>query len=122
MSEGLLRVVLDIGSTTLKIVVTEEDGQLLHSSYNRHYSDIRRTLVKAVLEAMGQFPGRLATMAVAGSGGIKTAELLGVLFVQEVVAGAEAVRRYLPRTNVAIELGGEDAKLTFFDAGIDQRG
>ncbi|MDR2421764.1 MAG: acyl-CoA dehydratase activase-related protein, partial [Deltaproteobacteria bacterium] len=121
MGEGLLHIGLDIGSTTLKVVVTEEDGRLLHHSYNRHYSDIRRALLKAMGEAMGQFPEREATLAVAGSGGIKAAELLGALFVQEVVAGAESVRRHLPRTNVAIELGGEDAKLTFFDAGIDQR-
>ncbi|MDR0549314.1 MAG: acyl-CoA dehydratase activase [Deltaproteobacteria bacterium] len=121
MSAELLHIGLDIGSTTLKIVVTAADGKLLHYSYNRHYSDIRRTLLEAVVTAMDKFPDRLATLAVAGSGGIKTAERLKVLFVQEVVAGAEAVRRYLPRTNVAIELGGEDAKLTFFDAGIDQR-
>ncbi|MDR1607371.1 MAG: acyl-CoA dehydratase activase-related protein, partial [Deltaproteobacteria bacterium] len=121
MGVGPLHIGLDIGSTTLKIVAIDADGRLLTHSYNRHYSDISATLAQAVLETMGQFPDRLATLAVAGSGGIKTAELLEVMFVQEVVAGAEAVRRYLPRTNVAIELGGEDAKLTFFDAGIDQR-
>ncbi|MDR0356086.1 MAG: acyl-CoA dehydratase activase-related protein, partial [Deltaproteobacteria bacterium] len=66
-------------------------------------------------------PGREITLAVAGSGGISAANLIGACFVQEVVAGAEAIRKRLPRTDVAIELGGEDAKLTFFDAGIDQR-
>ncbi|MDR1086021.1 MAG: acyl-CoA dehydratase activase-related protein [Deltaproteobacteria bacterium] len=121
MGGAPLHIGLDIGSTTLKIVVTEENGRLLYFNYNRHYSDIRKTLVKSVLETVSRFPDRPATVAVAGSGGIRTAEQLEVMFVQEVVAGAEAVRHYLPRTNVAVELGGEDAKLTFFDAGIDQR-
>ncbi|MDR2612910.1 MAG: acyl-CoA dehydratase activase-related protein [Deltaproteobacteria bacterium] len=117
----ILRVGLDIGSTTVKIAVLDDGGGLLHHSYERHFSDVRKTVADAVIAAAGRFPGREATLAVAGSGGIRAAELLGLSFVQEVVAGAEAVRRFLPRTNVAVELGGEDAKLTFFDAGIDQR-
>ncbi|MDR1038982.1 MAG: acyl-CoA dehydratase activase-related protein [Deltaproteobacteria bacterium] len=117
----ILRVGLDIGSTTVKIAVLDGADGLLFQSYERHFSDVRKTVADAVISAAERFPEREATLAVAGSGGIRTAELLGLGFVQEVVAGAEAIRRFLPRTNVAVELGGEDAKLTFFDAGIDQR-
>jgi predicted CoA-substrate-specific enzyme activase len=117
----LLRVGLDVGSTTIKIVVVDGGTNILHQSYERHFSEVRKTMIDTVVGALGKFPGRAATLAVAGSGGIGAARLMEATFIQEVVAGAEAIRRLLPRTDVAIELGGEDAKLTFFDAGIDQR-
>ena len=116
-----LHIGLDVGSTTIKIVVTDVEGRLLHSSYERHLSEVRRSMIDTIAGAVERFPDRMATLAVAGSGGINVAGELGAGFVQEVVAGAEAIRQRLPRTDVAIELGGEDAKLTFFDAGIDQR-
>ncbi|MDR1109285.1 MAG: acyl-CoA dehydratase activase-related protein [Deltaproteobacteria bacterium] len=120
-ASDLVHVGLDVGSTTIKIAVTDPEGRLLHQSYGRHFSEVRKTMIGTILDAVGRFPGRRATLAVAGSGGISASRLLGANFVQEVVAGAEAIRKHLPRTDVAIELGGEDAKLTFFDAGIDQR-
>jgi predicted CoA-substrate-specific enzyme activase len=110
-----------VGSTTVKTVVIDQSGAILHSSYQRHYSDVKLSLISTLLKAVEKFPNRLISLAVAGSGGIAAANMLGADFVQEVVAGAEAIRRLLPRTDVAIELGGEDAKLTFFDAGVDQR-
>ena len=112
---------LDVGSTTIKVVVTDEKDCTQFSLYQRHYSEVRKTIVEVLLTAAEKFAGQSTTLAVAGSGGISAAQWIGAEFVQEVVAGAEAIRRYLPRTDVAIELGGEDAKLTFFDAGIDQR-
>ncbi len=112
---------LDVGSTTIKLAVIDADDKCRFSLYKRHYSEVRKTMVDALLEAAEKFAGESATLAVAGSGGISAAQWIGAEFVQEVVAGAEAIRRYLPQTDVAIELGGEDAKLTFFDAGIDQR-
>ncbi|MDR1545700.1 MAG: acyl-CoA dehydratase activase-related protein, partial [Deltaproteobacteria bacterium] len=120
MSE-LLHIGLDVGSTTIKTAVIDSQLKLLHSSYERHYSEVRRTMVSTVLAALEKFPGRRGALAVSGSGGIGASELLRAPFVQEVVAGSAAIRRLLPRTDVAVELGGEDAKLTFFDAGIDQR-
>ncbi|MDR1657346.1 MAG: acyl-CoA dehydratase activase-related protein [Deltaproteobacteria bacterium] len=116
-----IHIGLDVGSTTIKIVVIDPGGHILYQSYGRHFSEVRRTMIETIVKALEGFGNRAATLAVAGSGGINVAELLGAGFVQEVVAGAEAIRRRLPRTDVAIELGGEDAKLTFFDAGIDQR-
>ncbi|MDR1677278.1 MAG: acyl-CoA dehydratase activase-related protein [Deltaproteobacteria bacterium] len=117
----LIHIGLDVGSTTIKIVVIDNQGSLLHQSYERHFSEVRKTMIGTIYGAVSKFPGKMATLAVAGSGGISASKLLGAHFIQEVVAGAEAIRKLLPRTDVAIELGGEDAKLTFFDAGIDQR-
>ncbi|MDR1921552.1 MAG: acyl-CoA dehydratase activase-related protein [Candidatus Adiutrix sp.] len=112
---------LDVGSTTIKIVVTDAAGAAQFSLYQRHFSEVRKTIVEVLLAAAEKFQGEATTLAVAGSGGISAAQWIGAEFVQEVVAGAEAIRRYLPNTDVAIELGGEDAKLTFFNSGIDQR-
>ncbi|UQZ90543.1 2-hydroxyglutaryl-CoA dehydratase [Deltaproteobacteria bacterium Smac51] len=112
---------LDVGSTTIKVVVIDDQDQTRFSLYQRHYSEVRKTIVEVLLKAAEEFQGESTTLAVAGSGGISAAQWLEAEFVQEVVAGAEAIRRYLPQTDVAIELGGEDAKLTFFDSGIDQR-
>ncbi len=112
---------LDVGSTTIKVAVIDENDHLCFSLYQRHYSEVRRTIVEMLLAAAERFEGETSTLAVAGSGGISAAQWIGVNFVQEVVAGAEAISRFLPGTDVAIELGGEDAKLTFFDSGIDQR-
>ena len=112
---------LDVGSTTIKVAVTDENDRTQFTLYQRHYSEVRKTIVEVLLAAAEKFNGESTTLAVAGSGGISAAQWIGAEFVQEVVAGAEAIRRYLPETDVAIELGGEDAKLTFFDSGIDQR-
>jgi predicted CoA-substrate-specific enzyme activase len=117
----LLSLGLDVGSTTIKIAILDGRDKLLYSTYGRHYSEVRSSVVDTILAAADKFQGAALTVSVTGSGGIGVAELLEVPFTQEVVAGATAIRQYLPRTNVAIELGGEDAKLTFFDAGIDQR-
>ncbi|MDR2349340.1 MAG: acyl-CoA dehydratase activase-related protein, partial [Deltaproteobacteria bacterium] len=112
---------LDVGSTTVKIAVLDSGDRILYHSYERHYSEVRKTILDTISNALGRFGDGLATLSVTGSGGIGAARLLDIPFTQEVVAGTTAIRRFLPRTNVAIELGGEDAKLSFFDAGIDQR-
>ena len=112
---------LDVGSTTIKLVVLDAGDRTCFSLYQRHFSEVRRTMVGMILAAAEEFPGRTATLAVTGSSGIAAAGWLGTEFIQEVVAGAGAIDRFLPGVDVAIELGGEDAKLTFFDTGIDQR-
>ncbi len=112
---------LDVGSTTVKVVVIDDRDRTCFSLYQRHFSEVRRTIVEVLLAAAERFQGESTTLGATGSGGISAAQWLGADFIQEVVAGAEAIRHFLPRTDVAIELGGEDAKLTFFDAGIDQR-
>ncbi len=112
---------LDVGSTTIKLVVIDQAGQICYHQYQRHFSEVRKTIVTALTEVAQKFPGESSTLTLTGSGGISVATQLGAEFVQEVVAGAEATGHYLPEVDVAIELGGEDAKLTFFDGGIDQR-
>src|SRR5690606_15853987 len=112
---------LDVGSTTVKLVVLDENDNIRYSRYQRHFSDIRKTIFDLVDETCEAFDGHSATVTLTGSGGISVARWLGLPFEQEVVAAAGAVERFIPQTDVAIELGGEDAKITFFRGGIEQR-
>ncbi|MDR0821412.1 MAG: 2-hydroxyacyl-CoA dehydratase [Oscillospiraceae bacterium] len=112
---------LDCGSTTVKAAVLDENGKLLFGKYERHYSDIKKTLTELLLEALDHANDSVVRVAATGSGGISAAKWLNVPFVQEVVAGAEAVSRIIPQTDIAIELGGEDAKITYFTGGLEQR-
>ncbi|NLN03430.1 MAG: 2-hydroxyglutaryl-CoA dehydratase, partial [Clostridiaceae bacterium] len=117
----IVHIGLDVGSTTVKIVILDRKKELLYDKYQRHYSDIRRTIYDMLKEALIKFKDYHATIKLTGSGGMLVAEWLGLPFVQEVVASSEAVRRLIPQTNVAIELGGEDAKITYFDDPVEQR-
>ncbi|MDE6617697.1 MAG: 2-hydroxyacyl-CoA dehydratase [Clostridiales bacterium] len=115
----MYRIGLDIGSTTIKTAVLDEDGTLVRSNYQRHNSDVRATMygeLKELLKLYDEF-----TITVTGSGGISVSEWLGIPFVQEVIAGVEAIKRLIPETDVAIELGGEDAKITYLGDNLDQR-
>ena len=113
---------LDVGSTTVKIVVLNKNGELLHSKYQRHYSDIKKTLAEVLCEGLSALGSDdCARIAITGSGGINAANWLGMPFVQEVSAGAQAVGRFIPETDVVIELGGEDAKITYITGGLEQR-
>ncbi|MFP5417012.1 MAG: acyl-CoA dehydratase activase-related protein [Actinomycetes bacterium] len=111
---------LDIGSTTVKAVVLEGDT-VLHSSYRRHNADARGALRVLLTEVAERFPGRAFHCAVTGSAGLSVADLLGVSFVQEVIASTAAVERFLPEADVVIELGGEDAKITYLHPVVEQR-
>lgn len=115
------RVGLDIGSTTVKAAVLSESGELLHSRYQRHFSDIRKTVADIISELGEEFHGENALIAVTGSGGISVSKWLGIPFVQEVAAGTDAIKALIPQTDVAIELGGEDAKITYLTGGLEQR-
>ncbi|MDR2105751.1 MAG: 2-hydroxyglutaryl-CoA dehydratase, partial [Deferribacteraceae bacterium] len=116
-----LSVGLDVGSTTVKVVVRDSNGSLIFKSYKRHFSDVRKTMIELIEEVCERFLDTSFTIAVAGSGGISVSAWLGVEFIQEVIASTAAIREIIPETDVAIELGGEDAKITFFDSGVDQR-
>lgn len=119
---SLLHVGLDIGSTTAKAVVLDESDNVIHSMYRRHYADIKTVAGGMMDEIARQYGGADLTVSFAGSGALGMAEGMEVPFAQELVACSAAVTRYLRGVDVAIELGGEDAKLTFFDAsGVDQR-
>ncbi|MDR0764295.1 MAG: acyl-CoA dehydratase activase, partial [Synergistaceae bacterium] len=119
---ALLHVGLDIGSTTAKAVVLDEKDRLIHSTYRRHYADIRAAAGGMMEELRQNYGDSMITLAVAGSGALAIAEGMRLTFTQELVACRASVERYLKGVDVSIELGGEDAKLTFFDeSGIDQR-
>ena len=112
---------IDVGSTTVKLVVLDENLEVLFSRYQRHYAEIREVVVSLITQAYEQFQEDSVTVAVTGSGGIAAAEHLGVDFVQEVIAGTQAIQAFFPQTDVVIELGGEDAKITFLHGGMEQR-
>ncbi len=116
-----LRIGVDVGSTTVKLLVLDETDAIVYSVYRRHHSDIRATIIGIVDEALQQVGDRPATVTITGSGGLLLANWLGVPFIQEVIANKTAIERIIPRTDVAIELGGEDAKIVYFDGGIEQR-
>ncbi|MCI8338390.1 MAG: 2-hydroxyacyl-CoA dehydratase [Lachnospiraceae bacterium] len=112
---------IDIGSTTVKIAILNTAGDIIFSDYQRHYANIQETLasiVKDAYEELGDIP--LSPM-ITGSGGLTLAKHLDIPFVQEVVAVATSLKDFAPHTDVAIELGGEDAKIIYFTGGIDQR-
>lgn len=119
--ETILHMGLDVGSTTVKVVITDKNDSLLYSRYQRHFSDIKSTIINVIEEAYMNFKDAETTIMVTGSGGLSVSKWLDVPFVQEVIACTNTIERYIPSTDVAIELGGEDAKITFFDEGIDQR-
>ena len=111
---------IDIGSTTAKIVVVE-DGQILFEKYQRHFSQVRQKTLELLAQAAPFVGERRFTAAISGSAGLGLAESAGVPFVQEVFATGEVVRRLEPDASAVVELGGEDAKIIFFDGGIDER-
>ncbi len=118
---GLLHLGIDVGSTTVKLVVLDRNDNLIYSEYERHYSDIKKTIYELINRTCERFENESATVMVTGSGGMSVSQWLRLPFIQEVIAGAEAVQRFIPQTDVAIELGGEDAKITYFRGGTEQR-
>lgn len=121
MSESYLHIGIDVGSTTVKCAVLNDNFDILWSTYVRHQSDVRATLTSVIASAAEAFPDDEMTIAITGSGGLLLAEWLGVAFIQEVIANKTAVETFIPSTDVAIELGGEDAKIVYFDNSIEQR-
>ncbi len=120
MSE-MLNLGLDVGSTTVKLVVIDENDQVLFSNYRRHFSDVKNTVYNILKEALPVLKGHRLTVALAGSGGLHVAEIMNAKFVQEVIASIEAIRHFIGDANAAIELGGEDAKITFLGRNFEYR-
>ncbi len=116
-----LRCGLDVGSTTVKFVVLNDNDDIIFKEYRRHLSDVRNAALKIIKDAKDIIGNNDISIAITGSGGLSLAEGLGVDFVQEVIASTEAVERIIPETDVAIELGGEDAKITYFGKSLEQR-
>ena len=115
------RLGIDIGSTTVKVAVIDDNNKILFADYERHYANIQETLASLLKKCKGELGELSLRPNITGSGGLTLSGYLHIPFVQEVVAVATALQDYAPRTDVAIELGGEDAKIIYFDNGIEQR-
>ena len=123
-----IRIGIDIGSTTVKIAILDDKDKLIYGDYQRHRADIRNTIISVVTQAFDKVESLFAlgedqplTVKVTGSGGLSVSQWLNVPFIQEVVAATTAVKKIIPQTDVVIELGGEDAKITYFTGGVEQR-
>ncbi|MBQ7871396.1 MAG: 2-hydroxyacyl-CoA dehydratase [Oscillospiraceae bacterium] len=115
------RAGIDIGSTTVKLVLLDENDQILYGKYRRHQAQTQETLC-ALLKEAGETVGSCGLQVkITGSGSINLGKALGIAFIQEVVAVATALKHTAPQTDVAIELGGEDAKIIYFTGGLEER-
>lgn len=119
--ENVLRMGIDVGSTTVKLVVMDDSGAIHYSSYRRHNAETKSNTSRLLKEAMAQVGNQPLSVMVSGSAGMSIASDLGLMFIQEVIACSQAIEYFIPQTDVAIELGGEDAKISFFQGGLDQR-
>ena len=117
----IYRIGVDVGSTTVKIIVLDKDDTILFKEYRRHYSDTKKTICDLFNEVVEKFPKNRFQISMTGSGAIALAKYLDLHFVQEVIACRNAIKKYASGTDVAIELGGEDAKIIYFDQTIEQR-
>lgn len=112
---------IDIGSTTVKIAVVDKDKNILFTDYKRHFANIQETLHELISQAYTQLGEAVLYPVITGSGGLTLSKYLDIPFVQEVVAVSSCIDEYSPQTDVAIELGGEDAKIIYFTGGVEQR-
>ena len=117
----LLHIGVDVGSTTVKISVMDKNLNNIYSNYQRHFSDTKNTVCEVLEDLTTRFPDTEFTIALTGSGAMSVAKFLDLPFIQEVIACKRAVEKYIPQTDVVIELGGEDAKIIYFDKFIEQR-
>lgn len=119
--ESINKLGVDIGSTTVKVVIMDIDNNILYSKYERHFANIQDTLLSMIKEALYKIGDCKIYPVITGSGGLSLSSYLNIPFVQEVVAVSTVLRKFHPNTDVAIEIGGEDAKIIYFDGGIEQR-
>lgn len=112
---------IDVGSTTVKLVILDENEKIIFGRYRRHCSHTQETLAELLSEAKAELGDCKLRAGITGSGSINLGKALGIPFVQEVVAVATSLSKFYPQTDVAIELGGEDAKIIYFDGGLDER-
>ncbi len=119
--KDVLHIGLDVGSTTVKIAIMDKNCRLIYGDYRRHYADIKNSIKEILTDIKAEYKEHLITISVTGSGGLAVSKWLDIDFVQEVIASTTTVEKFIPETDVAIELGGEDAKITYFKGGIEQR-
>lgn len=112
---------IDIGSTTIKLVVLDKDNQVVYKKYMRHLSEIYKSMHDNMILLSDTLKNHKFSCAITGSAGMGMANNLNMPFVQEVIACSKAVKNWIPQTDVAVELGGEDAKITYFGSAPEQR-
>jgi len=112
---------IDVGSTTVKIVIMDDADSIIYSQYRRHNAETKSNTAQLLRKALQNIEGNILTVMVSGSAGLSIASELGLPFIQEVIACNHTIENFIPETDVAIELGGEDAKITFFRGGLDQK-
>ena len=117
----IYRAGIDIGSTTVKLVVLDDSNDIIYGKYRRHQANTQGTLAELMGEAKEALGECRLKLKITGSGSINLGKALGIGFVQEVVAVANALKAAAPQTDVAIELGGEDAKIIYFTGGLEER-
>ncbi|BCJ95015.1 CoA-substrate-specific enzyme activase [Anaerocolumna cellulosilytica] len=118
---SIYRIGLDIGSTTIKIAVLNEKNQLIYSEYKRHLSDIKNTIIKVMTDCYKTLGNHPCLINTTGSGGLSVSNWLKLNFEQEVIACTKAVETLISQAEVVIELGGEDAKITYLKGSVEQR-
>ena len=118
---NIYRVGIDIGSTTVKLVVLDDEDNIIYGQYKRHMANTQQTLAELLADARRTLGECELKVSITGSGSINLAKALEIEFVQEVVAVAAALKKVAPETDVAIELGGEDAKIIYFTGGLEVR-
>ena len=118
---GYYKLGVDVGSTTIKVVALDSYNKVIYNDYRRHFSNIKNTLIDSLEECFKKIGNFDLKITVTGSGGIGVAQWLQCDFQQEVIACTRAVEEFINKTDVVIELGGEDAKITYLKGGIDQR-
>lgn len=116
-----MRLGIDVGSTTVKLILLDENDKIVYKRYERHMSNVVEKVGELAEDMCEKFSGEKVSAAITGSGGLSLAKLLGIDFEQEVVSCSEAIATIIPETDVAIELGGEDAKITFFGQTVEQQ-
>lgn len=116
-----MKLGIDIGSTTIKLVLLDSENQIIYKKYERHMSNVFEKFEQMIAELSSKYPDANCNITVTGSGGLALSEFLGLHFEQEVISCSAAVEKFIPETDVVIELGGEDAKITFYGPSIEQR-
>ena len=116
-----IHIGLDVGSTTVKKVIMNDNHEIIDSSYTRHFSDTKNTVCNVLNEIIDKYPNNTFTFTLTGSGAMSTAKFLDLPFIQEVISCKRIVEHDISKTDVVIELGGEDAKIIYFDNFVEQR-
>ena len=119
--KNLIYLGLDVGSTTVKLVVLNRNYKIIYSRYERHFADIKKTIQQLINDAHDKFKDKSVMIMTTGSGGLAVSQWLDIPFIQEVISSTKAIEKYFPQTDVVIELGGEDAKITYLSGTVEQR-